>query len=337
MNKLHFSKLAISGIILGFSPAMAARDQGAASTTSSAMIRFWSLQLRSALRLTSSTMEQGTERQPMLVINAGNGRTGTSSFVVAMNRLGLKCYHMKEGVIESPGHTEMWTKLMADESITFDQVMDKIANDGFNATADVPMNLFYKELMARYPDAPVILSIRPEDEEHAGSAFQRSMQDTVLQFPMIMADIPFRWVPSIKHLMSFFRAMDQKMASLTDQNVSTKLSESDRLARSYYEFNNDVLQHVPMEKLLIHKATDGWKPLCDHISHVSPIVAANCQEVVAIGEPFPHVNDRQSVQRTQFYLRCITKLTYMLPALLFFAVVVGYRTRKWRIVKRKLD
>ena len=46
--------------------------------------------------------------QPMKIINIGLARTATSSFVTAMRELGIKSYHMKDGVQDSEGHADLW-------------------------------------------------------------------------------------------------------------------------------------------------------------------------------------------------------------------------------------
>ena len=48
------------------------------------------------------------DKQEMKIINIGLARTATSSFVTAMRELGLKSYHMKDGVQDSEGHGELW-------------------------------------------------------------------------------------------------------------------------------------------------------------------------------------------------------------------------------------
>ena len=46
--------------------------------------------------------------QPMKISNIGLARTATSSFVTAMRELGIKSYHMKDGVQDSEGHADLW-------------------------------------------------------------------------------------------------------------------------------------------------------------------------------------------------------------------------------------
>ena len=106
--------------------------------------------------------------QELKVINIGLARTATSSFVTAMRELGIKSYHMKDGVQDSDGHADLWidhAALALDEAdeakpgwrtdpavvASRAAVFKKIAEDGFNATADMPMNGYYKELLELYP------------------------------------------------------------------------------------------------------------------------------------------------------------------------------------------
>jgi hypothetical protein len=253
------------------------------------------------------------EPQPILVINAGHGRTGTATYLQALKRLGLKCYHMKEGVLETHGHLDLWANFLLDKSITFDDVMSTIADDGFNATADAPMNFFYKKQMKRFPDAPVILSIRPEEVD-AGDAWQRSLHESVFRFVPIVASIPYRWLPGLRRFCEITILVNNMLTG--ELNGKSEKIDPTLLTKAYYDWIDDVKATVPSDKLLIYKVMDGWEPLCRHISHVSPIVAANCRQVLETNEPFPHMNDRQSVQRVQFTMRCITMATYALMAIL---------------------
>ena len=289
-------------------PRIVATDDNLVPTTGRALLRFFSNQARALGQVwKGESTEVVTEPQPLLVINAGHGRTGTASFVRAMDKLGIRCYHMKEGIFETFGHMGLWSKFLVDHTVGFDAVMDAVANAGFNATADAPMNFFYKEQMKRYPNAPVISSIRTE-KENAGHAWERSLRESVFRFPEIMGSVPFRWMPGLRGFKTFVAVIHNMMAGLPDGK--SEEIDSDKLIRFYDDWIEEVKRTVPSEKLLIFKATDGWEPLCQHISQVSPVVAANCRKILESGEPFPKLNDRISVQRTQFFMRCITKLTY---------------------------
>lgn len=50
---------------------------------------------------------------------------------------------------------------------------------GYRATTDWPASFFLDELLARYPSAKVVLTVREPDK------WYRSMYDTVFQFPQV--------------------------------------------------------------------------------------------------------------------------------------------------------
>src|SRR5262249_37024332 len=92
---------------------------------------------------------------PIKVIGAGLGRTGTLSLKVALEELGfVKCYHMIE-VFAHFGHVPVWDAATRGQPVDWDELFR-----GYQATVDWPSCSFYEELMRRYPDAKVILTVR---------------------------------------------------------------------------------------------------------------------------------------------------------------------------------
>ncbi len=89
------------------------------------------------------------------VIGAGFGRTGTASLKAALEIMGFdKCYHMFE-FMEHPEHARLWDAASRGRPVDWDKLFE-----GYQATVDWPGCTFYRELMAAYPDAKVVLSIR---------------------------------------------------------------------------------------------------------------------------------------------------------------------------------
>jgi hypothetical protein len=89
------------------------------------------------------------------VIGAGFGRTGTMSLKVALEKLGFgPCYHMSE-VFAHPEHVESWRAAAQGKEVDWEQIFG-----GYRATVDWPACSFYGELMEKYPDAKVILTVR---------------------------------------------------------------------------------------------------------------------------------------------------------------------------------
>ncbi|KAA0192459.1 Sulfotransferase oxamniquine resistance protein [Fasciolopsis buskii] len=103
------------------------------------------------------------ENEPLLVIGAGLGRTGTKSLKEALELLYQKpCYHMDELVNNHWDHAALWSKLfdMIDrdpEVLLPEDLIHKIF-DGYSATTDYPACTAYNQLMRIYPEAKVSLA-----------------------------------------------------------------------------------------------------------------------------------------------------------------------------------
>ena len=193
----------------------------------------------------------------MKVIGAGFMRTGTLSTQAALKILGFPCYHMRE-VARTPGHVEAWTRF-----VTKTAPMDWVALfRGYEATVDFPAAWYYRELMEAYPDAVVLLNERDPD------AWYRSFA-TLWGFVNKMR--AFRFVPKLRRFIAFGDA-------LLDATFDGKIEEAN-CKRVFEQHNAAVRRHVPPDKLLVFRVTDGWEPLCAFLGCEVPAV------------PFPHLNE----------------------------------------------
>jgi len=182
------------------------------------------------------------------VIGAGLGRTGTLSLKLALEQLGLgPCYHMVE-VRTDPIRLEHWNRIAAGEPIDWDEVFA-----GFQSTVDWPACNYWRELMARYPDAKVILSLRDPE------AWFRSTQATIFSDA-----VQSEAAPSIVKL-------------LTDV-MGTDLHDRKRCIAAFERHNAAVCAGVPDGRLLVFDPTQGWGPLCAFLGVPVP------------DAPFPSVN-----------------------------------------------
>lgn len=93
------------------------------------------------------------------IIGAGLGRTGTTSLKAALERLGFgPCYHMME-VFPRPEHLVLWLAAHRGEPVEWEDVFGD-----YQAAVDWPSCTFYRELMRRYPEAKVLLSVRDPEQ-----------------------------------------------------------------------------------------------------------------------------------------------------------------------------
>ena len=257
-----------------------------------------------------------TPPQPMKVIGAGLGRTGTSSFVRALGLLGLKSYHFQEGMVDTPGHIDLFrqhaTSVAKGEAGISDRIIEGISTAGFNATADYPTCLLYRELMETYPDALVVLTVRSsklkssqsgEGPEGVGLSWAKSME-TVLKISHVQGKrLPWRLLPTMRKLSP---VADWYLPNVPWDPI-TKLPKRDAMAKAYEAYVQQVINTVPPEKLLVFAPTDGWEPLCHFLSPVDDIVKTNCEKLLDSGTPYPRVNDKEEVKKAEeFFWRVAT-------------------------------
>lgn len=289
----------------------------------------------STLALLKSTFlpqskKQSSSPQPMKIISAGAGRTGTSSLKTALSRLGLKTYHMKDGVMDTPGHDTVWMEYSEAEKLKrgnpelLRAIIDKMAADGFNATTDMPACILYNELMKQYPDARVILSVRSSPEVWASSVLS-----TIGRNANVLSRVPWRWITFMRQFLSFLDWMWAEFGLDIEEDFDreTLLPKHDALVKAHEAWVARVKRSVPSGKLLVFQPTDGWRPLCDFVSPVDAQIAAACEEVLASGEPYPHVNDSSTIKGTLAVFIAISYMVLASPLLLVACCVIRMRRR----------
>ncbi|CAB9517959.1 expressed unknown protein [Seminavis robusta] len=251
--------------------------------------------------------------QPMMVIGAGLPRTGTASFKTAMDMLGYKCHHMIE-LLETNGKEELWHQHLVQKSLSFDEIMNDMASHGFNATVDMPTAFKYKEQINRYPKAKVILTVRSEEGDKAGKQWAKSMVNTILQLPRLLSSIPLSWFPRASHTIEFLEG--------SYAGVDLPMYEHEKLPAFYDSWNEEVMKTVNRENLLVFRAKDGWKPLCDFLGPVSEIVQANCARFIASGQPYPRVNDTDTIKTAMSFFTAFSLFVKAFPGVVLTIAVV---------------
>ena len=194
----------------------------------------------------------------MKVIGAGFGRTGTVSIQQALEHLGYPCYHMQEVMkAYGRGHVALW-----DAALTGHTNTDWAALfAGYEATVDFPACIFYEELMAAFPDAVVLLSIR--DPERWWASFSKLLG-------LVNKARYFSFVPMFRK----FSTMNLHLVDYVFDGIPNK----DRAIACYLDHNEKVINTVPQQRLLVYRVTEGWEPLCRFLDKPVP------------DTPFPHAN-----------------------------------------------
>ena len=190
------------------------------------------------------------------VIGAGLGRTGTLSLKLALEHIGFaRCYHMSEMLSQMRSHLPLWI-----ESAKGNPQWDAIF-EGYQSTTDYPGCMFWRELLAKYPEAKVILTTRDPDKWFESGAFSPEHRARFEGNPQ-MAEF-FR--------LTVFGDLEQS------------LGDRAKMVAYFNAWNQSVIDGVPADKLLVYRAGDGWKPLCDFLGVPVP------------PEPYPRVNSREEM------------------------------------------
>ncbi|MCA9651064.1 MAG: sulfotransferase family protein [Myxococcales bacterium] len=195
----------------------------------------------------------------MKVIGAGFGRTGTLSMKAALGKLlGGPCYHM-ESILRSETQLGYWTEWAREP--TREPDWDRIL-DGYVAGVDAPICFYWEQLMARYPEAKVLLTVRDPKRWYASHR------------NLIMTAIKLSWMGLLSGRIRKFGGFVRTMG----RHFLPTLDESKAIA-AFERHNARVQQIVPPERLLVMEVKQGWPPLCEFLGVPIP------------DEPFPHLNE----------------------------------------------
>jgi sulfotransferase family protein len=207
----------------------------------------------------------------MKLIGAGFGRTGTLSMKVALEQLGYgPCYHMTE-VFEHPDRIALFRAAAAGEPVDWDAVFA-----GYESTVDWPGVSFWRELVARYPDAKVLLTVRDPERWYA------SVRSTI--HPAAHPDSPeLRALAAAMPGIAEGRELTDLL--IWEREFSGRGDDPEYVKRVFTEHNAAVRREVPADRLLVYRVGDGWEPLCAFLGVPVP------------DEPFPHLNDGDSFRR----------------------------------------
>ena len=200
----------------------------------------------------------------MQIIGAGFGRTGTASMKIALERLGLgPCYHMKE-VFERPTSIPLWHKTAFGEEIEWNDIFI-----GYESGVDWPLCHFWETLSHRYPEAKILLTVRPADEWYT------SMTNTV--FSHIAGMEPEGDAQKIWKEM-----VDKIVRSDTFDNLIDDRAHCEAVFNRHTTY---VKETAPADRLIVYDVGSGWEPLCTAL------------DVPVPDDPFPKTNTTAEFQK----------------------------------------
>jgi hypothetical protein len=196
----------------------------------------------------------------------------------ALEQLGfVKTYHMIE-LFMDPTRVVHWEAAADGMPVDWDTLFE-----GYQAAVDYPACRFYKELMAQYPDAKVILTVRSPESwyESASETIFKVSQNREEQKP---DSVPVMGLPGDPALLA--RVFQLIRKDIWQGHFQGRFDDPEFAMGVFNRHNEEVKATVPPEKLLVFHPKDGWGPLCRFLDVPVPE-----------GVPFPHLNDREEFRR----------------------------------------
>ena len=212
----------------------------------------------------------------MKLLGAGLPRTATTTQMIALEMLGLPCYHMRDMMSDLETSVPQWRKALEGDA-DWDEIFA-----GKDSTVDWPAAYHYAELIDYYPDAKVLLSVRDAD------SWVKSMENTITQV--------FYGDTLMHHLVRAQYHIDPNYKGWIDLLNEMNFSEArgvwagtngepGPMADAMERWNQTVIDTVPADRLLVWNPKEGWDPLCEFL------------EVEVPEQPLPNVNDTENFQK----------------------------------------
>eukprot|EP00897_Mesotaenium_endlicherianum_P004498 jgi/Mesen1/4076/ME000213S03100 len=196
------------------------------------------------------------------IIGAGFGRTGTLSLKVALEELGFgPCYHM-EDCLTNKGHAATWQKAINGEKVDWPKVLH-----GYRSTSGWPSATVWKDLLAAYPKARVILTERDSitwyESVYNALFTKRAGGGGALSPPLqLLLPAGLAFVERLVWRRTFDGAFQEEGSAV-----------------AMYGWHTTCVKHdAPPGRLLVFNVKDGWEPLCAFLQKEVP------------QKPFPHAN-----------------------------------------------
>jgi hypothetical protein len=213
------------------------------------------------------------------VIGAGFPRTGTASFGRALEiLLDGPVYHGGTQVTLGPeSEVKTWIKLLSqwppadDTNKRANLELIKGLTEGYVAITDSPGCNLMPELLALYPDAKVICTVRDV------SAWEKSMD--VVRGASTQRFIRFVLfpLPSLRFFVDYTDGLRHLWSTLYSEVVPSR--------KSWYQHVAWLEENVPRDRLVFYSVKDGWGPLCRALDLPIPE-----------GIPFPRINDGEAIE-----------------------------------------
>ena len=131
---------------------------------------------------------------------------------------------------------------------------------------DWPGARYWPELADAFPDAKVILTVRPP------AAWYESADATVFDFVRNRSNLPDPHLRAIGEM---------AVEGLTGPHFDNRQDDREHAIAVFERHIEEVRAQIAAERLLVYDVAEGWEPLCGFLGVPVP------------AKPFPHINPRQ--------------------------------------------
>ncbi|KAI1280224.1 hypothetical protein F5Y07DRAFT_396379 [Xylaria sp. FL0933] len=227
-------------------------------------------------------------KRQMKLLAVGLPRCATSSLQEALESEWLDCYptmHMAH-IVPWPERSQLVVAaLREDDKEKRQKILHKLF-DGYAAICDFPGIAFTDDLMDMYPEAKILLNLRPDP-----NTWGQSVEEALMFFNTWVYRITTLPVKTDRlHVQMHLAAFD-----LSKRRLGTGRPQSPEMWRvwhdKYIQFARDEARKRG-RAVVDWKPQDGWAPICELLGKPMP----------PNGVPFPHSNDRQEMQRLKIIL-----------------------------------
>ena len=249
---------------------------------------------------------------------------------LALEELGFPTLHTQH-LYEHDEIISMWTNdiflpsIHAKKSSMGRPNLQLIAETGYQATADLPMALYFEQVMDEFPDCKFILTTRESSEVwfRSWDTLTKSITE-----PTNMGGFFFTGVRQYSYYLRWLFSVVNKDNAYLTRPFPLPPQNKEAAIASYEDHNRRVRDTVPSDRLLEYSVKDGWEPLCSFME------IASCPQT-----PFPKTNSARAVQ-VQAISAFITPLICVLFCLFYgfanlFHRLTGMSVMQWTQYKSR--
>ena len=184
----------------------------------------------------------------MKVIGAGLSKTGTKSLASALRILGYKIYDFPEHM---DLHLDEWIDIFCGDGKSAD--FASMYADVRDGVTDLPAASWCEEILACFPEAKIILTVRDNDDVWVKSWAKHLHMTRDLG---LLSKIAYLVCSKPRKLLDYYNAEDTAVYGSVNPDSQFLFK------KRYNEHNERVKAIIPASKLLVFNVKQGWGPLC---------------------------------------------------------------------------